>query len=104
MPRQRRRTTRKTNVFVQEAAPRGRAELEDEDAIAAIAGDEETEEAAPGAAIATSRSRRLRSQRTSRQARARSEIFTRSIGKEMRKLGMLSGVIAVTLVVLSFVL
>lgn len=99
-PRQtRRRRDKRTNVFVQESAPKGREELEDEDAIDAVAGsDGET------AAVSTSRARRMRAQRASRQARVRSEVFTRSIGKELRKLGVLSGTIAVVLVVLTIVL
>ncbi len=42
--------------------------------------------------------------RDNAQARVRSEVFTRSIGKELRKLSILSGGILVILVVLAFVL
>lgn len=99
MPRQNRRRGRRPNVFVQETAPRGREEL-DESGPLEVDGDSSNE----AAAVATGRSRRLRAQRNARQARVRSEVFTRSIGKELRKLGVLSGGIAAILVVLAFVL
>ncbi len=105
MPRQRRRRDRRPNVFVQESAPRGRDEI-DEEAPVEDDGDESSSASASsgGTAVSTGRSRRLRAQRAARQARVRSEVFTRSIGNELRKLGMLSGGIAVILVVLAFVL
>jgi len=43
-------------------------------------------------------------QRTNQRASVRSEVFTRSIGAELRKLGALTGVIVVALVVLTVVL
>ena len=103
MPRQRRRRDRRTNVFVQEEAPRGREEI-DEDAPVDLDGEDDDGDAAARAAVSTGRSRRLRAQRASRQARVRSEVFTRSISKELRKLSILSGGILVILVVLAFVL
>lgn len=103
MPRQRSRRQRRPNVFVQDTSPRGREEIDEE---APVVMDDLDDEAPAAAATAASvgRSRRLRAQRASRQARVRSEVFTRSIGKELRKLGVLSGGIVVILVVLSFVL
>ena len=109
MPRQRRRRDRRPNVFVQEESPRGREEI-DEEAPVDDDGDESSSAAtgsggsAGGTAVSTGRSRRLRAQRAARQARVRSEVFTRSIGNELRKLGMLSGGIVVILVVLTIVL
>lgn len=103
-PKKRRRAGRHTNVFVQESAPSGREELADSGLL-----DDVEDEAAPDSseaqlAVATSRTRKLRAQRVARQTRARSEVFTRSIGKELRKLGVLAGGIAVILVVLTFTL
>ncbi len=43
-------------------------------------------------------------QRTNQRASTRSEIYTRSIGAELRKLGALTGVIVVALAVLTVVL
>jgi hypothetical protein len=45
---------------------------------------------------------RARVERTTRIAGARSEIFTRSMPAELRKLGALASVIAVVLIVLTF--
>lgn len=45
---------------------------------------------------------RARVARTSRIAGARSEIFTRSLPAELKKLGTLAGVIVVALIVLTF--
>ncbi len=106
MPRQRRGRGRRPNVFVQEAAPKGRDEIEEDAPIDADAADGDSSNAAgaAGPAVSTGRSRRLRAQRNARQARVRSEVFTRSITKELRKLGVLSGGIVVILVVLTFVL
>ena len=67
--------------------------------------------AADGASISTSvvttaqsvAARRARA-RAGRQTRARSEVFTRSLPSELRKLGVLTGGAVVILVVLTFVL
>jgi|TARA_B100000809_G_C15121424_1_gene524426 hypothetical protein len=45
---------------------------------------------------------RARVERTTRIAGARSEIFTRSLPAELKKLGTLAGVIVVALVILTF--
>ena len=47
---------------------------------------------------------RARVERTTRRASARSEIYTRSLTAELKKMGALASVVAVTLVVLAFVL
>ena len=105
MPRQRKRRDRRTNVFVQEAAPKGREEIEDDDvSSSADSADGDESASGEGTAVATGRARKLRAQRVARQARVRSEVYTRSIGSELRKLGVLSGGIVVILVVLAFVL
>ena len=106
MPRQRRGRDRRPNVFVQESTPRGREEIDEEDPIDTVGAGAapDTTDTAAVAAVSTGRARRLRAQRNSRQARVRSEVFTRSISKELRKLGVLSGGVAIILVVLAFVL
>lgn len=104
MPRQRKGRGRRPNVFVQEATPRGRDEIDEEAPIDADAVADDSSGSASAAAVSTGRLRRLRAQRAARQARVRSEVFTRSISKELRKLGVLSGGVVVILVVLSFVL
>lgn len=45
---------------------------------------------------------RARVERTTRIAGARSEIYTRSMPAELRKLGALAGMIAIALIVLTF--
>ena len=102
MPRQRSRRERRPNVFVQQSNPRGREEVEEDVPGDAVEGT--TESSTGTAAVSAGRTRRLRAQRAARQARARSEIFTRTVGGELRKLGILSGGIVVILVVLTFVL
>jgi hypothetical protein len=47
---------------------------------------------------------RARVERTTRRASVRSEIYTRSLSGELKKMGALSGAIAVVLVVLTFAL
>jgi hypothetical protein len=105
-PKRRRRGDRHTNVFVQETAPSGRDELDDADESEPLAATDETASADTGVAkaVSASRARRLRAQSVARQAHTRSDVFTRSLGRELRKLGVLSGSIAVILVIVSFVL
>ena len=106
-PRQkkRRRADRHVNVFVQESAPSGRDEMgDDDDALPAGSADDGAASVGATKIASASRTRRLRAQRVAGHARARSEIFTRSLGNELRKLGVLTGGIVVILVVLSFVL
>jgi hypothetical protein len=43
-------------------------------------------------------------ERTTRRAGARSEIYTRSLSAELKKMGALSGAVAIALVVLTFAL
>ena len=47
---------------------------------------------------------RAQVQRASQRAGVRSEIFTRSLSAELKKIGALSGAVALVLVVLTFVL
>jgi hypothetical protein len=98
--RKRSRRDRHVNVFVQETAPTGREEYEAEDAT--VVADED--EAAAGKQASVVRQRRLPAQRVARQTRARSEVFTRLAGKELRKIGILSGGMLVVLIVLTFVM
>lgn len=82
------RRTSHPNVFAQsQPTPRTNDDSEDSDAPA-------SSDAAPHV--------RARVQRTTRIAGARSEIFTRSLPAELKKLGTLAGVIVVALVILTF--
>ena len=84
--RKNRRTSR-PNVFARsQPTPRTNGDSEDSDAPA-------SSDAAPV---------RARAERTTRIAGARSEIFTRSLPAELKKLGTLAGVIVVALVILTF--
>ena len=104
-PNRSRRKERRTNVFVQEEAPRGRAAIADESVIATDVEEEPGENGSDtAAAVSTARARRLRALRVSRQARSRADIFTRTQGAEMRKLGILSAAILAVMIVLMFVL
>ena len=98
--RKRSRRDRHVNVYVQETAPTGREEYEAEDTAA---GTDESP-AAAGQQSAAVRQRKLRAQRVARQTRARSEVFTRLAGKELRKMGVLSGGMLIVLIVLTFVM
>ena len=85
--RKNRRTTR-PNVFAQtQPTPRSRDDSEVEDVAESPVGETRV---------------RARVARTSRIAGARSEIFTRSLPAELKKLGTLAGVIVVALIVLTF--
>jgi hypothetical protein len=101
-PQQRRRSRRErhVNVFVQENAPTGREEYEAEDALDTAAEDD----AAEGRQVTAARQRRLRAQRVARQTRARSEVFTKLAGKELRKMAVLSGGMLAVLIVLTLVM
>ncbi len=90
-PRKNRRASR-PNVFAQsEPTPRG-----DQDAQVATTttSTATVDESAPRM--------RARVERTTRMAGARSEIYTRSLPAELKKLGALAGVIAIALTVLTF--
>jgi len=85
--RKNRRTTR-PNVFAQtQPTPRSSDDPEVEDVAESPVGETRA---------------RARVARTSRIAGARSEIFTRSLPAELKKLGALAGVIVVALIVLTF--
>lgn len=101
--RRSRRKQRRPNVFVQENQPQSVEEPElYDDGADAPDGDAAGETSAPAAA--PQHTRRLRSQRIARQARARSEVFTRTLNVELRKMGILGAGILVTLAVLAVVL
>ncbi|HIF71405.1 MAG TPA: hypothetical protein EYQ61_02410 [Dehalococcoidia bacterium] len=85
------RRTSTSNVFVQSETP------QDDDSD--IEQDAET-----STAVSSAPRVRARVQRTTTRASARSEIYTRSLTGEIKKMGILSGAIAVVLVVLTFAL
>jgi hypothetical protein len=84
------RRTSKPNVFVQSKR------LSDSGASGADVQSSASEEAAPRT--------RVRVQRTTQRASARSEIYTRSLSAELKKMGALSGMVVVALIVLTFAL
>lgn len=89
--RKNRRVSR-PNVFVQSQAP--------EDSI-----DDGEEEYSESTESTQSAPRiRARVERTTRRASVRSEIYTRSLSAELKKMGALSGAVAIALVVLTFAL
>lgn len=92
MPKNTRKNRRsaKPNVFVQSE------QTED-------AGDVGPDEAESSSSTDVPRVR-ARVQRTSQRASVRSEIYTRSLSAELKKMGALSGVVILVLVVLTFAL
>lgn len=92
MPKNTRKNRRpsKPNVFVQSQRP------EDNDAS-----DNETVTADSAQSAPRTRAR---VQRTTARASVRSEIYTRSLSAELKKMGTLSGVVVVALIVLTFAL
>jgi hypothetical protein len=89
--RKNRRTT-KPNVFVQSQQPAD--DYSDDEEQTAEASDSTT--SAPRT--------KARVQRTTQRASVRSEIYTRSLPAELKKMGALSGIVVVVLVVLTVAL
>jgi hypothetical protein len=92
MPKNTRKNRRAStpNVFVQSNRPN------DDNESTPPAPSSDGNEAAPQA--------RARVQRTTQRASVRSEIYTRSLSAELKKMGALSGMVVVALVVLTFAL
>ena len=92
MPKNTRKNRRsaKPNVFVQSEQP------EDAGDDGAVEDESSSSEGAPRV--------RSRVQRTSQRASVRSEIYTRSLSAELKKIGALSGAVVLVLVVLTFAL
>jgi len=93
MPKNTRKNRRpsRPNVFVQSNRPDN-----NNDSVGGSVSDSSQDNSAPRA--------RARVQRTTQRASARSEIYTRSLSAELKKMGTLSGVIVVALAVLTFAL
>lgn len=86
------RRTSTPNVFVQSETP------EDD-------GSDDEQDSAVTSTATTSEPRvRARVQRATTRASARSQIYTRSLSAEIKKMGVLSGAVAIVLVVLTFTL
>ncbi|MBT4125504.1 MAG: hypothetical protein HOJ22_01145 [Chloroflexi bacterium] len=92
MPKNTRKNRRsaKPNVFAQSQRP------EDDGSV----GDAGVSSADSGSAPQP----RARVQRSTQRASVRSEIYTRSLSAELKKMGTLSGVVVVALIVLTFAL
>mgnify|MGYP004000169163 CR=1 FL=1 len=86
------RRTSQPNVFVQSQAP--------EDSV------DDGEELTPESAVSTQSATRVKArvERGTRIASVRSEIYTRSLSAELRKMGALAGAVVVALAVLTFAL
>ncbi len=92
MPKNTRKNRRTTtpNVFVQSNRPND---------------DNDSDQAAPASdASAPAPKARARVQRTTQRAGVRSEIYTRSLSAELKKMGALSSVVVIVLAVLTFAL
>ncbi len=84
------RRTITPNVFVQSNRPND---------------DNDSDQAAPASdASAPAPKARARVQRTTQRAGVRSEIYTRSLSAELKKMGALSSVVVIVLAVLTFAL
>ena len=86
------RRVRKPNVFVQSQSP------QDDDESTQVEAD------SPPSRSAASRPRARGVERTTQRAAVRSEIYTRSLSSELRKIGALSAMVVVALLVLTFTL
>ncbi len=80
----------KPNVFVQSH------DSDDQDNSVSVSPAASSPEVAPRT--------RARVQRTTQRASIRSEIFTRTLSAELKKMGALSGVLIIALIVLTFAL
>ena len=95
--RNRRRSGRRPNVFVQTERPAGRPENADDEANAPVA-EPSPVLAATTAAVARQRPSGRRTQRT------RSEVYARTFPREIRKMAILSVGIVIALAVFTIVL
>ncbi len=87
------RRTSQPNVFVQAQAPEESIE------------DDDDEQISESTASTTSAPRvKARVERTTRRASVRSEIYTRSLSAELKKMGALAGAVVIALAVLTFAL
>ena len=87
------RRTSQPNVFVQSQAPEDSFEDDDDELIS------ESTASTPSAPRI-----KARVERTTRRASVRSEIYTRSLPAELKKIGALAGAVVIALAVLTFAL
>lgn len=99
--RNRRRSGRRPNVFVQSEQPTGRRQTDDEPEAenAAVAVEPSPVLSATSAAVARQRPAGAR-----RTQRTRSEVYARTFPREIRKMGILAAGIVVALTVFTIVL
>ncbi len=88
------------NVFVQSDKPSESERAPSGEPVAAAGNGQMAHQAAAGSAVVTARRRGLRG----RTARPRSEVYTRTLGKELRQIIVLSVVSVGVIVALAFVL
>ena len=96
--RNRRRSGRRPNVFVQTERPAGRPENADDEANAPVA------EPSPVLAATSAAVARQRPAGARRTQRTRSEVYARTFPREIRKMGILAVGIVVALTVFTIVL
>ena len=98
--RNRRRSGRRPNVFVQTEQPSGRAQPAEQDASDATP----SIAAAPSPAISASDATQQTARAPRRTQRTRSEVYARTFPREIRKMGILAAGIVVALTVFTLVL
>ncbi len=97
--RNRRRSGRRPNVFVQTEQPSGRQQAADEEQAEVVASEPSPILAATSAAVARQRPTGAR-----RTQRTRSEVYARTFPREIRKMGILAVGIVIALTVFTVVL
>ena len=97
--RNRRRSSRRPNVFVQSEQPSGQDQTEDETQATAAPVEPSPVLAATSAAVARQHPAGAR-----RTQRTRSEVYARTFPREIRKMGILAAGIVVALTVFTIVL
>ena len=99
--RNRRRSGRRPNVFVQSEQPAGRRQTDEEGQTAAVA---ETTEPSPILASTAAAVSRQQPGGARRVQRTRSEVYARTFPREVRKIGILAAGIVIALTVFTVVL
>ena len=98
-PRNRRRSVRRPNVFVQTERPTGRRQDPEEEQGSSAVAEPSPVLAATSAAVARQRPAGAR-----RTQRTRSEVYARTFPREIRKMGILAAGIVVALTVFTIIL
>lgn len=97
--RNRRRSGRRPNVFVQSEQPTGRSQSDQESEVKSVAAEPSPILATTASAVASQHPASAR-----RTQRTRSEVYARTFPREIRKMGILAAGIVVALTVFTIVL